>query len=211
MGLTANHARMVRAAHPTEDKMKKILMIDNYDSFTYNLVQYLGELDTDTTIWRNDQFKLGDIQTLNPDGIVISPGPCTPYEAGHSIETINQYGQNIPIFGVCLGHQSIGAAYGAKVVRSNKIMHGKTSKIRHDGTAMFKDLPNELTATRYHSLIVKDTPDELEPIAWVNDDGEEVIMAMRHRNYPVWGVQFHPESILTQSGHKMLQNFLDIC
>lgn len=191
--------------------MKKILMIDNYDSFTYNLVQYLGELNTDTTIWRNDQFKLKDIKDLNPDGIIISPGPCTPYEAGHSIETIKQYGERIPIFGVCLGHQSIGAAYGAKVVRANKIMHGKTSKIRHDGTAMFKDLPDGLTATRYHSLIVKDTPDELEPIAWVNDDGEEVIMAMRHRDYPVWGVQFHPESILTQSGHKMLQNFLDIC
>jgi anthranilate synthase component II len=191
--------------------MKKILMIDNYDSFTYNLVQYLGELQTDITIWRNDQFKLEDIQTLNPDGIVISPGPCTPYEAGHSIETIKEYGQDIPIFGVCLGHQSIGAAFGAKVVRANKIMHGKTSKIRHDGTAMFKDLPNELTATRYHSLIVKNTPDELRAIAWVNDDGEEVIMAMRHRDYPIWGVQFHPESILTQSGHKMLQNFLEIC
>jgi anthranilate synthase component II len=191
--------------------MKKILMIDNYDSFTYNLVQYLGELQTDTLIWRNDQFELKDVAELNPDGIVISPGPCTPYEAGHSIEVIKQYGDKIPIFGVCLGHQSIGAAYGAKVVRANKIMHGKTSIIQHDGTAMFKDLPNELTATRYHSLIVKDTPAELVPNAWVSDDGEEVIMGMRHRDYPVWGVQFHPESILTQSGHKMLQNFLDIC
>jgi anthranilate synthase component II len=191
--------------------MKKILMIDNYDSFTYNLVQYLGELKTDTTIWRNDQFDLNDIGELNPDGIVISPGPCTPYEAGHSVEVIKQYGQDIPIFGVCLGHQSIGAAFGARVVRANKIMHGKTSQIRHDGSAMFKGLPDTLTATRYHSLIVKDTPDELEPNAWVNDDGEDVIMAMRHRHYPIWGVQFHPESILTQSGHKMLQNFLDIC
>jgi anthranilate synthase component II len=191
--------------------MKKILMIDNYDSFTYNLVQYLGELQTDTLIWRNDQFGLKDVAELNPDGIVISPGPCTPYEAGHSIEVIKQYGDKIPIFGVCLGHQSIGAAYGANVVRANKIMHGKTSIIQHDGTAMFKDLPNELTATRYHSLIVKDTPAELVPNAWVSDDGEEVIMGMRHKKYPVWGVQFHPESILTQSGHKMLQNFLDIC
>jgi anthranilate synthase component II len=202
---------MVRTAHPTEDEMKKILMIDNYDSFTYNLVQYLGELKTDTTIWRNDQFDLKDIKDLNPDGIVISPGPCTPYEAGHSIEVIKQYGQDIPIFGVCLGHQSIGAAFGAKVVRANKIMHGKTSQINHDGTAMFKDLPSEVTATRYHSLIVRDVPDDLVPNAWVNDDGEDVIMGMRHRDYPVWGVQFHPESILTQSGHKMLQNFLDIC
>jgi anthranilate synthase component II len=190
---------------------KRILMIDNYDSFTYNLVQYLGELNTDTTIWRNDQFELSDIAELNPDGIVISPGPCTPYEAGHSIEVIKQYGKEIPIFGVCLGHQSIGVAYGAKVVRANKIMHGKTSKINHDGTAMFKDVPNEVTATRYHSLIVTDTPAELIPNAWVNDNGEEIIMGMRHRDYPVWGVQFHPESILTQSGHKMLQNFLDIC
>jgi anthranilate synthase component II len=190
---------------------KRILMIDNYDSFTYNLVQYLGELNTDTTIWRNDQFELEDIKALNPDGIVISPGPCTPYEAGHSIEVIKQYGKEIPIFGVCLGHQSIGVAYGAKVVRANKIMHGKTSKINHDGTAMFKDVPNEVTATRYHSLIVTDTPAELIPNAWVNDNGEEIIMGMRHRDYPVWGVQFHPESILTQSGHKMLQNFLDIC
>jgi anthranilate synthase component II len=191
--------------------MKKILMIDNYDSFTYNLVQYLGELKTDTIIWRNDQFELNDIKDLNPDGIVISPGPCTTHEAGHSIEVIKHYGKDIPIFGVCLGHQSIGAAYGAKVVRANKIMHGKTSKITHDGTAMFKDLPNEVTATRYHSLIVRDVPAELVPNAWVRDDGEEVIMAMRHREYPVWGVQFHPESILTESGHKMLQNFLDIC
>lgn len=190
---------------------KRILMIDNYDSFTYNLVQYLGELKADMIIWRNDQFDLKDIQDLKPDGIVISPGPCTPYEAGHSIEVIKQYGKDIPMFGVCLGHQSIGAAYGAKVVRANKIMHGKTSKVNHNSTAMFKDLPNGLTATRYHSLIVCDVPDELVPNAWVNDDGEEVIMAMCHRDYPIWGVQFHPESILTESGHKMLQNFLDIC
>lgn len=191
--------------------MKKILMIDNYDSFTYNLVQYLGEWQAETIIWRNDQFDLKDVRDLNPDGIVVSPGPCTPYEAGHSIEVIKEYGKEIPIFGVCLGHQSIGAAFGAKVVRAHKIMHGKTSQIRHDGTAMFKDLPDTITATRYHSLIVRDLPSELVPNAWVSDDGEDVIMAMRHRDYPVWGVQFHPESILTQSGHKMLKNFLDIC
>ena len=191
--------------------MKRILVIDNYDSFTYNLVQYLGELGVETIVWRNDQFDLEAIKELNPDGIVISPGPCTPNEAGHSVEVIKQYDQTYPILGVCLGHQSIGAAYGANVVRANKIMHGKTSQIRHDGTATFKDLPEEVTATRYHSLIVKDLPAELVPNAWVNDDGEEVVMGLRHAERPVWGVQFHPESILTDTGHKMLQNFLDIC
>ena len=191
--------------------MKKILVIDNYDSFTYNLVQYLGELGVETIVWRNDQFDLEAIKDLNPDGIVISPGPCTPTEAGHSVEVIKKYDQTYPILGVCLGHQSIGAAYGAQVVRATKIMHGKTSQIRHDGTANFKDLPEEITATRYHSLIVKDLPPTLVPNAWVNDDGEEVVMGLRHAEYPVWGVQFHPESILTDTGHKMLQNFLDIC
>lgn len=191
--------------------MKKILVIDNYDSFTYNLVQYLGELGVETVIWRNDQFELEDIKKLNPDGIVVSPGPCTPTEAGYSVEVIQTYGQEKPILGVCLGHQSIGAAYGANVVRANKIMHGKTSQIRHDGTATFRGLPEEVTATRYHSLIVKDLPPVLIPNAWVNDDGEEVIMGLRHAEYPVWGVQFHPESILTDTGHKMLQNFIDIC
>ena len=191
--------------------MKKILVIDNYDSFTYNLVQYLGELGVETVVWRNDQFDLDAIRDLNPDGIVISPGPCTPTEAGHSVEVIKQYDQTYPILGVCLGHQSIGAAYGANVVRANKIMHGKTSQIRHDGTATFKNLPEEVTATRYHSLIVKDLPAALVPNAWVTDDGEEVVMGLRHAELPVWGVQFHPESILTDTGHKMLQNFLDIC
>ena len=191
--------------------MKKILVIDNYDSFTYNLVQYLGELGVETVVWRNDQFDLEAIKDLNPDGIVISPGPCTPTEAGHSVEVIKQYDQTYPILGVCLGHQSIGAAYGANIVRANKIMHGKTSQIWHDGTATFKNLPEEVTATRYHSLIVKDLPAQLVPNAWVTDDGEEVVMGLRHAELPVWGVQFHPESILTDTGHTMLQNFLDIC
>ncbi len=189
----------------------KILVIDNYDSFTYNLVQYLGELGITPTVWRNDQFSLEDIDDLNPDGIVVSPGPCTPTEAGHSVEVIKRYSEKTPIFGVCLGHQSIGQAYGASVVRAPKIMHGKTSEIRHDGTASFKDLGESVTATRYHSLIVKDLPNVLEANAWVNDGGEEVIMGLRHKTYPVWGVQFHPESILTETGKQMLQNFLDVC
>ncbi len=173
-------------------------------------MQYLGELNVEQTIWRNDQFDLNDIAALEPDGIVVSPGPCTPTEAGHSIEVIQQYGKDIPIFGVCLGHQSIGAAFGATVTRANKIMHGKTSTIRHDGTAMFKGLEPDLTATRYHSLIVRDLPAELIANAWVTDDGEDIIMGLHHRDYPIWGVQFHPESILTLAGKPMLQNFIDI-
>ena len=191
--------------------MKTLLLIDNYDSFTYNLVQYLGELGVEPVVWRNDQFEMGAVQELNPDGIVISPGPCTPTEAGHSVEVVKTYGQDKPIFGVCLGHQSIGAAYGARVVRAPKIMHGKTSRIRHDGTATFQGLAEEVTATRYHSLIVRDLPDELVVNAWVDDDGQEVVMGLRHAEHPVWGVQFHPESILTDTGHQMLQNFIDIC
>lgn len=191
--------------------MKHLLVIDNYDSFTYNLVQYLGELGVKTTVWRNDDFELNDIKTLNPDGIVVSPGPCTPSEAGQSVAVIKAYGDSTPIFGVCLGHQSIGAAFGANVVRAPKIMHGKTSQIQHDGTAMFSGLDPRLTVTRYHSLIIKDLPPELLVNASVDDDGQNVIMAVRHKAYPVWGVQFHPESILTETGHAMLQNFIDIC
>ena len=191
--------------------MKHLLVLDNYDSFTYNLVQYLGELGVEQTIWRNDQFQPGDVADLKPDGIVISPGPCTPAEAGHSVEVIKRYGDSTPIFGVCLGHQSIGAAYGASVVRAPKIMHGKTSQIQHNGSGVFADLDEEVTVTRYHSLIIRDLPDELEVNARANDDGEEVIMGVRHISHPVWGVQFHPESILTETGHKMLQNFIDIC
>lgn len=191
--------------------MKKLLVIDNYDSFTYNLVQYLGELGAETTVWRNDQFDLSEVKTLNPDGIVISPGPCTPNEAGHSVEVIKRFDKDYPMLGVCLGHQSIGAAYGADVVRAKKIMHGKTSTIKHDGSAVFKDLDDDVVVTRYHSLIVKNLPEELKANSWVNDDGEEVIMGLRHAEKPIWGVQFHPESILTDTGHAMLKNFIDIC
>ncbi len=190
---------------------KKLLVIDNYDSFTYNLVQYLGELGAETLVWRNDGFDLSEIDVLKPDGIVISPGPCTPNEAGHSVEVIRQFDERYPMLGVCLGHQSMGAAYGAKVLRAKKIMHGKTSTISHDGSAVFKGLASDLVVTRYHSLIVQDLPSELVANAWVDDEGEQVIMGLRHVEKPVWGVQFHPESILTETGHAMLQNFIDIC
>lgn len=189
---------------------KRILVIDNYDSFTYNLVQYLGELGVEPIVWRNDQFELADIETLNPDGIVVSPGPCTPNEAGHSVAVIKEYGPKTPVLGVCLGHQSIGAAFGAKVERAPLIMHGKTSEVTHDGTGVFGGLPETVTVTRYHSLIVRDLPDVLQANAWVDEAGERVVMGLRHKNYPVWGVQFHPESVLTGSGKAMLKNFLDI-
>lgn len=194
-----------------QDDSKNILIIDNYDSFTYNLVQHLGALGARLTIWRNDEFELGDIAYLNPDGIVVSPGPCTPYEAGHSIEVIKDFGSSIPTLGVCLGHQSIGAAFGAKVVRAQKIMHGKVSHISHDGSGIFERMPMNLPVTRYHSLIVQDLPDALLKNAWVDDDGTEVIMGLQHAEYPIWGVQFHPESILTEDGEAMLSNFLNIC
>ncbi len=191
--------------------MKHILVIDNYDSFTYNLVQYLGELGVEVTVWRNDQFELEDVDELNPDGIVVSPGPCTPNEAGHSVEVIRRYGAQTPVLGVCLGHQSIGAAFGARVERAPLIMHGKTSEVSHDGTGVFSGLPETVTVTRYHSLIVRGLPEVLEANAWVDEAGEHVVMGLKHREYPVWGVQFHPESILTETGKAMLANFLDIC
>jgi anthranilate synthase component 2 len=185
-----------------------ILVVDNYDSFTYNLVQYLGELGADVIVWRNDQFSLEDVKTLKPDGIVVSPGPCTPLEAGHSVEVIKHFGPQIPTLGVCLGHQSIGQAFGARVVRARNLMHGKTSSIMHDGSGVFAGLPNDFTATRYHSLVIEDLPDVLEVNAWVDEAHGRTVMGVRHRDYPVHGVQFHPESALTEHGHTMLENFL---
>jgi anthranilate synthase component II len=189
----------------------RILVVDNYDSFTYNLVQYLGELGVEPTVWRNDRFELDDVADLAPDGVVVSPGPCTPAEAGQSVALIRRYGPELPILGVCLGHQSIGAAYGATVTRAKTLKHGKTSRIEHDGTGVFAGLPAPLTVTRYHSLIVRDLPAELQMNAWVGEDGERVVMGLRHAEHPVWGVQFHPESILTERGHDLLRNFLEIC
>lgn len=186
-----------------------VLVVDNYDSFTYNLVQYLGELGAQPVVWRNDAFDVDEVARLRPAGIVVSPGPCTPAEAGHSVEVIRRYGAELPILGVCLGHQAIGAAYGARVVRAARLRHGKTSDIEHDGTGPFAGLPSPLVATRYHSLVVEDLPDDLIANAWAVDDGERVLMGMRHRSHPVWGVQFHPESILTASGHAMLRTFLE--
>ncbi len=184
-----------------------ILVIDNYDSFTYNLVQYLGELGAELRVVRNDQVGVDEIAALAPDRIVISPGPGTPDQAGVSIEVIRRLGARTPILGVCLGHQAIGRAFGATVARAGRLMHGKTSAITHDGRGVFGGLSNPMVATRYHSLvIVRDTvPDELEVSAWA-EDGE--IMGVRHRRYPLEGVQFHPESILTVEGKKLLGNFL---
>jgi anthranilate synthase component 2 len=191
--------------------MKRILVVDNYDSFTYNLVQYLGELGAEPVVWRNDQFSLEDVAALEPDGIVISPGPCTPLEAGLSVAVIERFGRDTPLLGVCLGHQAIGQAFGAHVVRAKNLMHGKTSSVTHDGTGVFAGLPDDLTATRYHSLVIEDLPDTLEVNAWVIELGERTIMGVRHREYPIHGVQFHPESALTEHGHAMLRNFLEVC
>ncbi|MEE8262665.1 MAG: aminodeoxychorismate/anthranilate synthase component II [Gammaproteobacteria bacterium] len=189
-----------------------LLMIDNYDSFTYNLVQYFGELGADVRVYRNDQITLAEIEGLAPNHIVISPGPCTPNEAGISIDVIKRFSSETPVLGVCLGHQSIGQAFGGRIVHANEIMHGKTSLIKHKGSDVFKGLENPFVATRYHSLVVeKDTlPDCLETTAWTETADEEIdeIMGVRHRDYPVIGVQFHPESILTRHGHDLLANFL---
>ncbi len=191
-----------------------LLMIDNYDSFTYNIVQYLGELKADVKVVRNDEISVEDIATLKPERIVISPGPCSPSEAGISLETIHQYAGKLPILGVCLGHQSIGQAFGGDVVRAKKVMHGKTSQIHHNGKGIFKNLPSPFRATRYHSLVVKKEtlPECLEITAWTqNEDGSvDEIMGLRHKTLQIEGVQFHPESILTEHGHQMLQNFLDL-
>ncbi|BDP41808.1 aminodeoxychorismate/anthranilate synthase component II [Deinococcus aetherius] len=188
----------------------RILLIDNYDSFTYNLVQYFGELGCDLTVWRNDQFTLDDVRMLNPDAIVVSPGPCTPLEAGMSVEVVRELGPQFPTLGVCLGHQSIGEAFGARVGRALQPVHGKTSPLRHDGSGLFAGVDDDVRVTRYHSLVVRDLPPELVPVAWTADPGEEVLMALRHRDYPVFGVQFHPESIATEDGMAMLRNFLNV-
>jgi len=190
-----------------------LLMIDNYDSFTFNLVQYLQMLGAEVKVVRNDAMSVEQIAALKPSHIVVSPGPKTPNEAGVSLEVIRQLGPNIPVFGVCLGHQSIGQVYGGDVIRASNIMHGKTSPIRHEGKGVFAGLPDRYEATRYHSLVVDKAtlPAELEITAWTeNPDGSmEEIMGLRHRQYPVEGVQFHPESILTQHGHALMKNFLD--
>jgi anthranilate synthase/aminodeoxychorismate synthase-like glutamine amidotransferase len=188
-----------------------ILVIDNYDSFTYNLVQYLGELGAEPVVKRNDEITVDEIKSLEPDAIVISPGPGTPDSAGVSIDVVKQLGSSVPILGVCLGHQAIAEAYGGKVVRARQLMHGKTSKIEHDSRGLFDGVDSPLEVMRYHSLTVEQSslPDELEVIAWANEDQSE-IHAMRHRTLPVWGVQFHPESVMTQSGKKILTNFLEL-
>jgi para-aminobenzoate synthetase component 2 len=186
-----------------------ILLLDNYDSFTYNLAQYLGQMGQDLEIRRNDRVTLDEIQDLRPERIVISPGPCTPKEAGISVPLIQRFAGKIPILGVCLGHQAIGAAFGGRVIRAQKIMHGKTSKIQHDGKTIFRDLPQQFVATRYHSLIVerKSLPGTLEISA---ETADGTIMGLRHRKLRVEGVQFHPESILTSAGFRLLENFLEI-
>ncbi|AJE03947.1 anthranilate synthase component II [Geobacter pickeringii] len=186
-----------------------LLMIDNYDSFTYNLVQYFGQLGEDVRVFRNDRITLDEIERLRPARLVISPGPCSPSEAGISLPAITRFAGEIPILGVCLGHQSIGAAFGGMVVRSDYLMHGKTSAIHHDGAGLFAGLPNPFQATRYHSLVVEraSLPDCLAVTAWV-EEGE--IMGLAHRELPVWGVQFHPESILTEGGMDILRNFLEM-
>ena len=190
-----------------------ILMIDNYDSFTYNIVQYLAELKADVKVYRNDELTLSDIERLSPEKIVISPGPCTPTEAGVSVDTIKTFAGQIPILGICLGHQSIGQAFGGQIVRAKQVMHGKTSFIHHGDSGVFKDLSNPFQATRYHSLVIEQTtlPDCLEVTAWTeNADGRlDEIMGVRHKELSIEGVQFHPESILTQHGHDLLSNFLN--
>jgi anthranilate synthase component 2 len=190
-----------------------LLMIDNYDSFTYNLVQYFGELGQDVRVYRNDKITIEEIEKLNPDHIVISPGPCTPNEAGISIDVINHFKGKIPILGVCLGHQSIGQAFGGKIIHAHEIMHGKTSEIYHNDTDVFEGFENPYTATRYHSLVIEkeSLPDCFEITAWTQTkDGDmDEIMGIRHKELPISGVQFHPESILTSYGHELLSNFLN--
>src|SRR6266568_3639318 len=187
-----------------------VFVLDNYDSFTYNLVQYLGELGAEVVVRRNDEVTVPEVDAMHPERIVVSPGPCTPQEAGISIELIRHFAGKTPVLGVCLGHQAIGAAFGGQVVRAPNLMHGKTSAVMHDNRTVFQGLPMPMPATRYHSLIVeqKDLPAELEVSAWTTEkDGTRTIMGLRHRRYPVEGVQFHPESVLTDAGKKLVANF----
>ena len=190
-----------------------LLVIDNYDSFTYNLVQLIGALGVEPVVKRNDEITIADIEKLHPERIVISPGPCTPTEAGVSVDVVKHFGPTTPLLGVCLGHQSIGQAYGGRVVRARRIMHGKTSPIAHTGAEIFEGLPAPLEVARYHSLVVDraSLPGELEVIAWTDEAGfEDEIQALRHKTHPVWGVQFHPESIASQGGRELMSNFLKL-
>jgi anthranilate synthase/aminodeoxychorismate synthase-like glutamine amidotransferase len=188
-----------------------VFVLDNYDSFTYNLVQYLGELGAQVEVRRNNEVTVEEVEAMHPERIVVSPGPCTPREAGISIELIRHFAGKAPILGVCLGHQAIGAAFGGQVIRAKNLMHGKTSQVEHDSKTIFRGLPSPMTATRYHSLIVAEDglPNDLEVSAWTSDkDGTRIIMGLRHRKFPVEGVQFHPESVLTNEGKKLVANFL---
>jgi anthranilate synthase/aminodeoxychorismate synthase-like glutamine amidotransferase len=190
-----------------------VFVLDNYDSFTYNLVQYLGELGAEVEVRRNDQVTVEEVEALQPERVLVSPGPCTPQEAGISIDLIRHFAGKAPLLGVCLGHQAIGAAFGGQVVRAGKLMHGKTSPVEHDGKTIFRGLSSPMTATRYHSLIVaeKSLPEDLEISARTRErDGTSVIMGLRHRRYPVEGVQFHPESVLTSEGKQLIRNFLSL-
>ena len=190
-----------------------VFVLDNYDSFTYNLVQYFGELGAQLEVRRNDQITVSEVEAMQPERIVISPGPCTPQDAGISIDLIRHFAGKIPILGVCLGHQAIGAAFGGKVVRAPHLMHGKTSAVTHDNKTIFKGLPTPMTATRYHSLIVEqeNLPEDLEVSAWtVEKDGTRTIMGLRHKKFAIEGVQFHPESVLTDTGKKLVENFLAV-
>jgi anthranilate synthase/aminodeoxychorismate synthase-like glutamine amidotransferase len=202
-------------SHPAFNGYNKhvVFVLDNYDSFTYNLVQYLGELGAEVEVRRNDEVNVRDIETMGPERIVVSPGPCTPQDAGISIELIRHFAGKVPVLGVCLGHQAIGAAFGGQVVRAKNLMHGKTSQVEHDGKTIFRGLSSPMTATRYHSLIVAEDalPSDLEISAWILDkDGTRVIMGLRHKKFAVEGVQFHPESVLTDEGKKLVMNFLEL-
>jgi anthranilate synthase/aminodeoxychorismate synthase-like glutamine amidotransferase len=190
-----------------------VFVLDNYDSFTYNLVQYLGEMGAKVVVRRNDQVNVAEVEAMHPERILLSPGPCTPQEAGISIELVRHFAGKVPVLGVCLGHQAIGAAFGGEIVRAPKLMHGKTSEVQHDGRTIFKDLRSPMTATRYHSLIVREKrlPQDLEISAYATENGNSrVIMGLRHKRFPVEGVQFHPESVLTGEGKKLIANFLGI-